>query len=116
MHTSRSPESAPSTLACAASSTELSGTARSFANWRDTSMSSSGMLISCSPRPGTGLRVHRGMIVNPLISHLPRRVSSPPRVCRDILSLHEEGFSGHIDVVTHSYVVMHEGADADRTS
>src|SRR5258707_1195961 len=51
-----------------------------------------------------------------LISHLPRRVAPPPRVCRDILSLHEEGVGGKHRAVTHRHVVVDEGADPDRAA
>src|SRR5215468_6581410 len=115
MHTWLSPESAPSTFACAVSSTELNATARSFASRRNAPTSSSGILASCSPTPATGSSVHRGIAVNPPakstlrqnsrlpsvvvnalrrlrlpISHLLRRVSTPPRVGRNLLPLHEE--------------------------
>src|SRR5258707_944453 len=52
----------------------------------------------------------------PLISHLPRRVASPPRACRDLLSLHEKGVGGQHRPITHRHVVVDEGADADRTA
>src|SRR5918996_4879595 len=118
MHTSRSPENAPSTLACALSSTELSGTRSSFANLRNAAPSSPGTAASCSPTPGVGSRVQRGSAANPpatrterqnsrprsvgitlspfrnailLISDLPRRVPAPPRLGRDVLALHQEG-------------------------
>src|SRR5215472_1033677 len=116
MHTSRSPESAPSTLACAVSSTELSGTASLFVSWHKAATSSRGILASCSPPPATGLRVHRGTAENPLISHLPRRVAAPPRTSGDILSLHEEGVGDEHRAVTHRHAVEDECAHPDRAA
>src|SRR5262245_55481611 len=116
VHTSLSPESAPSTLACAVSNTELSGTARSFASPRNAATSSSGILTSCSPTPGTGLRVHRGTVRIPVILHLPRWVPPPPRAWRDILSLHEEGVGGEGRAITHGYVVEDECSDPQRAA
>src|SRR6266571_1497045 len=51
-----------------------------------------------------------------LISHLPRRVAPPPPVCRDILSLHQEGVGGQHRPITHRHVVVDEGADSDRAA
>src|SRR5215510_503754 len=141
MHTARSPDSAPSTLACAVSSTELSGTASSFASRRNAATSSSGILASCSPTPATGSRVRRGSAVNPParstprqnsrplsavvpallklrmpISHHLRRVPPPPRVCRDLLSLHEEGVGGELRAVTHGHAVEDECTDPERAA
>src|SRR5438445_9936423 len=141
MHTSRSPERAPSTLACAVSSTELSGTVNSSASRRSPVTSSSGICTVCSPTPGTGSRVQRGTAVNPpakrtprqnfrprspvvtvfpsrnlLISHLPGRVAGPPRVRRDVLSLHQEGVCGEHRSVAHGHAVVDEGANADRAA
>src|SRR5215472_7491593 len=116
MHTSRTPESAPSILACAVSSTELSGTASSFVNRHKTATSSWGIPASCSATPVTGLRVHRGTAVNPLISHLPRWVAAPPRTSWDILSLHEEGVGGEHRAVTHGHAVEDECAHPDRAA
>ena len=73
--TSRSPDSAASTLACAASSTELSGTASSSASRRSAATRSSGIGASCSATPGTGSRVHRGIAVNPPATSTPRQNS-----------------------------------------
>src|SRR5215472_13809442 len=116
MHTSRSPESAPSTLACAVSSTALSGTASSFVSWHKAATSSRGILASCSPAPATGLRIHRGTAVNPLISHLPRWVAAPPRTSWDILSLHEEGVGDEHRAVTHRHPVEDECTHPDRAA
>src|SRR5262249_39783473 len=131
------------TLAWAVSSTELSGTARSFASRRNAATSSSGILASCSPTPGTGSRVHRGSAVDPParstprqnsrprfaavtvsgsrrlpspMSHPPRRVPSPPCACRDLLSLHEKGVGGELRAVTHRHAGVDERADADRAA
>src|SRR2546422_5059889 len=79
-------------------------------------MSSSGFLTSCSPTPGTRLRVHHGTTVNPLISHLPRRVAPPPRVCRDILSLHQEGVGGQHRAVTHRLAIVDQGVNSERAA
>src|SRR5437773_915533 len=51
-----------------------------------------------------------------LISHLPRRVPSPPRVCRDILSLHEKGVGGEHRAITHGHAVVGERANPDRAA
>src|SRR6266568_8113519 len=51
-----------------------------------------------------------------LMSHLPRRVALPSRVCRDILSLHQEGVGGQHRAITHRYVVVDEGVDSDRAA
>src|SRR6266478_3497076 len=143
VQTSRSPDSAASTLACAVSSTELNGTANSSASRRNAATTSSGILASCSPTPGTGSRVHRGSAVNPparstppqnsrprsavvtvsrprrlmlVISHLPGRVSPPPRVCWDFLSLHEKGVGGEHRAITHRRAVVDDCADPDRAA
>src|SRR5215472_15985665 len=116
MHTSRSPESAPSTLACAVSSTELSGTASLFVSWHKAATSSRGIPASCSPTPATGLGVQRGTAVNPLISHLPRWVTAPPRTSGDILSLHKEGVGGEHRAVTHRHAVEDECAHPHRAA
>src|SRR5258708_28149927 len=79
-------------------------------------MSSSGILTSCSQTPGTGLRVHRGPAVNPLIPHPPARIPAPPLAWRDILSLHEEGVGGEHRAVTHRHAVEDECAHPDRTA
>src|SRR5207248_10016009 len=114
--TSCSPDNAPSTLACAVSSTELSGRAESFANCCDAAVSSAGILTSCSPMPGTGLRVQRGTTENPLISHLHGRVAAPARTSWDILSLHEEGVGCEHRAVTHRHAVEDECAHPDRAA
>src|SRR5438270_13715950 len=51
-----------------------------------------------------------------LISNLPRRVPPPPRVRRDILSLHQEGVGGQHRPITHRHVVVDERADPERTA
>src|SRR5207249_2781503 len=134
---------APSTLAWAVSNTEPSGTASSFASRRNPATSLSGILLSCSPTPGTGSSVHRGSVVDPparrtpcqnsrprsaavtvsgsrrlilLISHLPRRVPAPSRVCRDLLSLHEKGVGGEHAAVTHRHAVVDQCPDPDRAA
>src|SRR5262245_45864913 len=88
----------------------------SFANRRNAATSLSGILTSCSPTPGTGLRVHRGTVIIPVMLHLPRRVSPPPRAWRDILSLHEEGVGGEGRAVTHGYIVEDECTHPDRAA
>src|SRR3990172_935945 len=112
-HTSRSPESAPSTLACAVSSTELSGTFSAFARLCNAVTRSSGSRASCSPMPGSGVVVHRGTAGHPLISQLPGRVAAPPRPWRDRLALHEEGVGGEDGAVLHRHAVVHERANPD---
>src|SRR5438874_5361069 len=66
--------------------------------------------------PGTGLRVHRGTTVNPLILHLHRWIAGPPRTWRDILSLHEEGVGGEHGAVTHGHAVEDECTDPQRAA
>src|SRR5262245_18966599 len=51
-----------------------------------------------------------------LISHLPRRVASPPRVWRDRLPLHEEGVHGQDRAFAHCHAVMNKGANPDRAA
>src|SRR5882724_1443471 len=139
--TSRSPESAASTLACAVRSTELNGTPSSSATRRNVATGSSGILASFSPTPGTGPRVHRGSAVNPparrtprqnsrprsavvtvprrpmlLISHLLGGVPTPPRVCWDPLSLHPEGVCCEHGAVTHGHAVEDECTDPERAA
>src|SRR2546426_363898 len=79
-------------------------------------MSTSGILTACSRTPGTGFVVHRGTGVNPLISHLPRRVAAPARAWRDIFSLFEEGVGSEHCALTHHHVVVDEGAYPDRAA
>src|SRR5205814_6732918 len=74
-----------STLACAVSSTELSGTASSFESRCNAATSSSGILTSCSPTPATGSRVHRGSAVNPPASSTPRQNSRPRSAVVNVL-------------------------------
>src|SRR5262249_18477911 len=50
------------------------------------------------------------------ISHHLRRVPPPPRVCRDLLSLHEEGVGGELRAVTHGHVVEDECTDPERAA
>src|SRR5207237_10237080 len=87
-----------------------------------------------APMPGTGSIVHLGSALTPparstprqnsrpcsavlvFISHLPRRISSPPRVCRDVLSLHEKGVGGEHGPITHRHAVMDERANPDRAA
>src|SRR5439155_25173648 len=139
--TSSSPESAPSTFAWAASSTDPMDTDSSFASRRNAVASSSGILVSCSPSPGRGSRVHRGTAVDPaagitlhqnarahaalvtvscrlilLISHFPGGVSTPPRAGRDTLSLHEEGVGGEHGAITHRHTVEDERANSNRAA
>src|SRR5205823_11970204 len=100
-----------------------------------------GILTSCSPTPATGSRVHRGSAVNPRarstprqnsrprsavvtvlprlrlpISHLLGRVPPPPRVGRDLLSLHEEGVGGKGCAITHGHAVEDECTDPERAA
>src|SRR5262245_54809652 len=75
-----------------------------------------GILTSCSWTPGTGFVVHRGTDVNPVISHLPRRVAAPPRAWRDILALHEEGVGGEHRAIAHRHAVVDECADPNRAA
>src|SRR5712691_7467551 len=58
----------------------------------------------------------RIVITRSLMSHLPRRVSAPPRVGRDTLSLHEEGVGGEDGAITHRHAVVDERTDADRAA
>src|SRR5439155_10559488 len=58
--------------------------------------------------------VSRGLIL--LISHLPRRVPPPPRVCRHLLALHEQGVGTEHRAVTHRHAVVDECADAERAA
>src|SRR2546425_63310 len=51
-----------------------------------------------------------------LISHLPRRVPSPPRVCRDLLSLHEKRVGPEHRSVTHRHAVVNECTNPDRAA
>src|SRR5580698_1027757 len=136
--TSDSPESAASTLACAASSIELSGTLSSAARSRNPATRSPGIIAACAATPGAGSRVHRGIAVNPpastprqksraestvmpgrlvvVISHLPRGVSAPPCVLRDFLALHQEGVGGQDRAVAHRHAVMDHRPDPDRAA
>src|SRR5262245_60448406 len=75
-----------------------------------------GILTSCSWTPGTGFVVHRGTGVNPVISHLPRRVAAPPCAWRDILALHKEGVGGKHRAIAHRHAVVDEGPHSDRTA
>src|SRR5438034_3978143 len=52
----------------------------------------------------------------PLISHLPRRVSAPPRVRRHLFSLHEQGIGSQHRTIAHRYAVVNERADAERAA
>src|SRR5262245_24981783 len=49
-----------------------------------------------------------------LISHLPRRVSSPACAWRDLLPLHEEGVGPEHGAITHRHPIVDQGVDADR--
>src|SRR5258707_5782658 len=49
-----------------------------------------------------------------IISHLPRRVAAPPRVCRDFLSLHEKRVGGERRSITHRHAVVNECTNTDR--
>src|SRR6266851_7805980 len=80
---------------------------------RRTSASSSAKTASM---PGTGLRVHRGTAVNPPISHLHRRVATPLRTSRDILSFHQEGVCCEHRAVTHGHAVEDECTDPERAA
>src|SRR5262249_16144372 len=100
----------------AVSSSGVGGTASSFVSRHKAATSSWGILASCSPMPATGLRVHRGTAVNPLISHLHRWVAAPPRTSWDILSLHEEGIGGEHRAVTYRHAVEDECAHPDRAA
>src|SRR5437867_3888615 len=51
-----------------------------------------------------------------LISHLPRRVPAPPRVCWDILSLHEEGVGCEHGAVTHRHAVVDQCLNSERAA
>src|SRR6267154_1132712 len=58
----------------------------------------------------------RIVITGSLMSHLPRRVATPPRAGWDILAFHEEGVSGEHGAVTHRHAVVDECADAERAA
>src|SRR5262245_56394366 len=51
-----------------------------------------------------------------LISRLPRRVATPPRAWRDVLSLHEEGIGREHRAITHRHAVVDEGPYPDRAA
>src|SRR5262249_22929891 len=51
-----------------------------------------------------------------LISHLFRRVAAPPRLCWDLLSLHEKGVGGEHRAVTHRHAVVDQCANTDRAA
>src|SRR2546428_13684608 len=51
-----------------------------------------------------------------LISHLPRRVATPPRTSRDILSFHQEGVCCEHRAVTHGHAVEDECTDPERAA
>src|SRR5258708_5260572 len=135
---SRSPDSATSTLACAARNTEVSDTASSSASRRRAATRWPGIVASCSQTPARGARVHRGIDVNPpaastprqnsrpasaavtvsgrlilVISRLRGRVSAPPRVLRDFLAFHEEGIRGEYRAVAHRHAVVDHCVDPD---
>src|SRR6266699_3125075 len=58
----------------------------------------------------------RIVITRSLMSHLPRRVSSPTRACRNILSLHQKGVGGEHCAVTHRHAVKDKCANPDRAA
>src|SRR5438552_2051960 len=58
----------------------------------------------------------RIVITRSLMSHLPRRVSCPPRAWRDILPLHEEGVGSEHRAVAHRHAVMDQGVNPDRAA
>src|SRR5216683_151404 len=58
----------------------------------------------------------RIVITRSLISHLPRRVPAPPRVCWDILSLHEEGVGCEHGAVTHRHAVVDQCLNSERAA
>src|SRR5206468_2757728 len=58
----------------------------------------------------------RIVITRSLMSHLPRRVSSPTRACRYILSLHQKGVGSEHGSVTHRHAVKDKCANPDRAA
>ena len=64
-------------MACAASSTELSGTSSSSASRCDAATRSEGIAASCTAMPAIGSRVHRGITVDPPAASTPRQKSRP---------------------------------------
>src|SRR5262245_47437601 len=101
-------------------------------------MSSSGILAAYSPTPATGSSVQRGSAVGPPARSMRRqkshppfatvtaslrsiafsscptgRVASPSRVCRDLLSLHEERVGGEHRPVAQRRAVVDQCADAE---
>src|SRR2546425_7907529 len=58
----------------------------------------------------------RIVITRSLMSHLPRRVPAPPRVCWDILSLHEEGVGCEHGAVTHRHAVVDQCLNSERAA
>src|SRR5437667_6267540 len=58
----------------------------------------------------------RIVITRSLMSHLPRRVSSPTRACRYILSLHQKGVGSEHGAVTHRHAVKDKCANPDRAA
>src|SRR5512133_2689631 len=69
----RSPDSTESALAYAANSTALSGTPSASASRRNAATRSSGIAASCAATPAIGVRVHRGIWIN------PPTLSTPPQ-------------------------------------
>ena len=61
-------------------------------------------------RPASTADLGRLIVV---ISHLPRRVSPPPRARRDLLALHQEGIGGEHRAVAHGHAVMDHGTDPE---
>src|SRR5216117_947479 len=73
--------------------------------------------ISCARRSGSfRLGPARIVITRSLMSHLPRRVSSPTRACRNILSLHQKGVGGEHRAVPHRHAVKDKCANPDRAA
>src|SRR5213594_3364923 len=58
----------------------------------------------------------RIVIARSLMSHLPRRVATPPRTSRDILSFHQEGVCCEHRAVTHGHAVEDECTDPERAA
>src|SRR6266851_5492696 len=58
----------------------------------------------------------RIVITRSLMSHLHRRVATPPRTWRDILSFHQEGVCCEHRAVTHGHAVEDECTDPERAA
>src|SRR6266540_1576124 len=68
------------------------------------------------PRSAVVTRSRSCRLITLLISHLPRRVSPPPRAWRDVLAFHEEGVGGERCAVAHGHAVEDECTDPDRAA